>query len=89
MRHADYVYCNRDDSRRVRVFRRVNGRWDYDVFYPDGDVVTYSAEVGDDFATKRDALAEANYNNGPLRSIAVGDTVTGAAWYAKQRKSRR
>lgn len=81
--HADYVYRNDDDSLRVRVFRRENGRWDYDVFYPSGKVATFSEDAGDDFRTKRDALTWADDEHGPLQSIAVEGNVCGKDWYAK------
>ena len=78
-RHADYVYRNVDDSVRVRVRRRDGDRWDYDVFYPDA-IETYSEEAGDDFASKRAALADANRRHGPLRPIATAGTVVDDAW---------
>ena len=78
-RHADYVYRDEDDAVRVRVHRRESGRWDYDVFYSDA-IETYSDGAGDDFASKRDALAEANRQHGPLRPIAVEGSVVDAAW---------
>lgn len=87
-KHDDYVYCNDDDSLRVRVFRRESGRWDYDVFYPSGKVATFSEDAGDDFRTKRDALAWADDEHGPLHSVTVGDSVTDKAWYARNMARR-
>ena len=84
-RHADYIYRNRNDSLRVRVFRRESGRWDYDVFHPTGAITTYSERAADDFATKRDALAEARYQYGALRPITVTGSVTDRTWYVKQK----
>jgi hypothetical protein len=88
-RHADYVYRNQDDTLRVRVHRRENGHWDYDVFLPNGDIKSYSEDAGDDFYTKRDAVAEANYQYGPLRSIAVKGNVVDDEWYARHVRTRR
>jgi len=88
-KHADYVYRDRHDSLRVRVHRRLNGRWDYDVFYPSGKITTYADEAGDDFATKRDAVAEANSQHGPLHAIAVEGNVVDAAWYRRASESSR
>jgi hypothetical protein len=82
-RHADYVYRNKRDSLRVRLHRRENGRWDYDVFQPSGAIATYSDEAGDDFATKRDALAAATAQHGPLRAIAVQGNVVDDAWRSR------
>lgn len=82
-KHIDYVYRNKNDALRVRVFQRENSRWDYDVFYPSGSIKTYSDEAGDNFANKRAALAEANYQHGPLRPIAAEGGVTDTAWYRK------
>ena len=87
-KHADYVYRNDDDSLRVRVFRRENGRWDYDVFDPFRDMETFSVEAGDDFRTKREALAWASRTHGPLYPITVGDSVVDKAWYAKNMARR-
>lgn len=87
-KHADYIYRNTNDSVRVRVHRRDSGRWDYDVFYTSGTVKTYSDEAGDDFATKRDALAEARHQHGTLKPIAVRGSVTDDAWFAKHRERR-
>ncbi len=81
--HADYVYRNQHDSLRVRVHRKENGRWDYDVFYPSGKIEVYSVEAGDDFVTKRNALAEANAQHGPLHAIAGAGNVVDAAWYRR------
>lgn len=88
-KHADYIYRNKHDSLRVRVHRRESGRWDYDVFYPSGKIATYSDEAGDDFATKRDALAEAKEQHGPLYAIAVEGNVTDSAWYRRASKRAR
>ena len=88
-KHADYIYRNQDDSLRVRVHRKESGRWDYDVFYPSGSIKTYSDGAGDDFASKRDAIAEAIYQHGPLRPISVTGHVVDAAWFAKQKRRRR
>jgi hypothetical protein len=85
-KHADYVYRNRDDSLRVRVFQRETGRWDFDVFYPSGAIKTYSEGAEDNFASKREALAEANYQHDKLTPITVTSTITDKAWYAKQQK---
>jgi len=85
-KHTDYVYRNKDDSIRVRIFQRENGRWDYDAFYPSGSVKTYSDEAGDNFSTKRAALAEANYQHGPLRAITSLGGVTDVAWYRKHQR---
>jgi len=85
-KHADYIYRNEDDSLRVRVYRSLSNRWDYDVFYANGDVETFSTEAGDDFATKRDAIAYADSQHGPLRAIAVEGNVVDDAWYRKQRR---
>lgn len=87
-RSADYVYRNADDSRRVRVFRRESGRWDYDVFYPLGKTATYSEEAGDDFPTKRAAIAQASEEHGPLFPIATSGQVVDKAWYAKNLTQR-
>ena len=52
-KHSDLIFRNALDTRRVRIFRRDSGRWDYDVFAKGrSDVETYSAEAGDDFATR-------------------------------------
>lgn len=88
-KHADYIYRNQNDSVRVRVHRRENSRWDYDVFYPTGAIKTYSEGAGDDFADKRDAVAEAIYQHGPLRPISVEGHVVDAAWFAKQKRIRQ
>lgn len=88
-KHADYIYRNKDDTLRVRVHRRLSGRWDYDVFYPSGAISIYSDGAGDDFASKREALAEANFQIGPLRPITVEVNVTDAAWYRKHRRPER
>lgn len=84
-KHADYVYKNSDDSLRVRVYRRDDGRWDYDAFFPNGDIRTFLSD-GDDFASKRDAVANALVQHGPLRPIAVEGVIVDAAWFAKQRR---
>ena len=85
--HADYVYRNRDDSLRVRLFQRETGRWDYDVFHPNGAIKTYSEGAGDNFATKRDALAEAIYQYGKLTPITTTGAIADKAWYAKQQQT--
>lgn len=87
--HADYVYRNRDDSLRVRLFQRETGRWDYDVFHPNGAIKTYSEGAGDDFATKRDAIAEAIYQYGKITPITVADAVADKTWYANQQRTTR
>jgi hypothetical protein len=51
-RHADLIFRNASDTRRIRVFRRESGRWDYDVFTKGRGVETYSSDAGDDFATR-------------------------------------
>ena len=52
-KHSDLIFRNALDNRRVRIFRRDSGRWDYDVFTKGrSDVETYSTEAGDDFATR-------------------------------------
>lgn len=81
-KNPDYVYRNGEDSLRVRVFRRENDRWDYDVFYPSGKIVTYSEAAGDDFRTKRDALERANEENGFLSPVVTEGSVVDKAWYA-------
>jgi hypothetical protein len=88
-KHADYVYRNSDDSLRVRIQRKENGRWDYDVFYPSGDIRTFSADAGDEFGSKRDALANAILQHGALVPIAVTRSVVDAAWFAKQGRRKR
>lgn len=85
-KHADYIYRNKQDTLRIRVHRRANGRWDYDVFYPSGKIATYSDEAGNDFATKRDTVDEANEQHGPLRAIAVEGNVTDPAWHQRASK---
>lgn len=88
-RAADYVYRNKGDTLRVRVHRKESGRWNYDVFHPSGSITSYSHEAGDDFKTKRNALAEASYHHGPLTPIATEGTVVDAAWYRTNRRSER
>lgn len=85
---ADYVYRNHDDSMRVRVFRRDNGHWDYDAFLANGDIKTFSTDAGDDFRTKRDALADARHWYGKLTAIVVEGFVDNA-WFVKQYERRR
>lgn len=76
---ADYVYRNQRDTIRVRIFQRESGRWDYDVFLPNGDIKTFS-EDSDDFRTKRDALSWAATQYGPLKSINPEGSVVNDAW---------
>jgi len=51
-KHTDLIFRNAMDTRRVRIFRRESGRWDYDVFTKGRAIETYSTEAGDDFATR-------------------------------------
>lgn len=75
-RHADYVYRNLDDTRRVRVLRRESGRWVFDVFNRDGSVETSSSH-GEDYARKRDAKNVASDLVGVLVSLQVNNMRDG------------
>ena len=68
-KHTDWVYSNKDDTVRVRVFKRSGGWWDYDVFKKSkgGYSHTFSTESADTFRTKKEALTWANKEFGPLR----------------------
>lgn len=78
-RHADLVFRNALDTRRCRVFRRESGRWDYDVFTKGrNDVETYSAEAGDDFATRAAAKWHALENTDA--TIEINPTTVTEGW---------
>ena len=89
IRQADYVYRNKGDTLRVRIHRKENDRWDFDVFYPNGSMTTFSEDAGDDFWTKRAALARANSQHGPLSPITTKGTVVDEAWYRRNRRAER
>ena len=72
----DYVYKNRDDTVRIRIFKHSNRSWDYDVFTKDGKVTTYSSEAGDLFFTKGEAKKDAEQQYGKLVSLGSVKTVT-------------
>ena len=43
----DYIYHNKSDSIRVRIFKRKERFWDADIFYRDGVYETVSVELAD------------------------------------------
>lgn len=67
--HADYVYSNKDDTIRVKIFQRESGEWDYDVFEKSkgGFSYTFSTEAGDIFRTKKEALDDAKREFGIMK----------------------
>lgn len=75
-RHADYVYRNADDTRRVRILKRENGRWVFDVFTRDGSV-TASSDYAEDYGRKLDAKNAAIETVGSLISIQVSNVREG------------
>lgn len=77
-KYSDYVYATADDSIRVRIFQRGSGRWDFDMFHRERSLIsTFSADAGDDFRTKKEALAEARRMFPGLEIITPGETWTG------------
>ena len=76
MPFADYVYRNADDTRRVRIFKRENGRWVFDVFSRDGSIET-SSNHAEDYGRKIDARDAAVDVIGPLVSIQVSEVRAG------------
>lgn len=76
MRHADYIYRNTDDTRRVRILQRENGRWVFDVFHRDGSIET-SSDHGEDYRRKIDAKNAVVDAIGPLISIQVNEVRAG------------
>lgn len=76
MRHADYVYRNADDTRRVRILKRENGRWVFDVFHRDGSIET-SSDHAEDYRRKIDARGAAVDTVGPLVPIQVSEVRAG------------
>lgn len=79
MRRADYVYRNKDDDRRVRIFKRDNGTWDMDEFrrWPKGgwSMTTWTSDATDPFPTLKEARATAEDRIGQLTSLQT-ETVT-------------
>jgi hypothetical protein len=75
-RHADYVYRNVDDTRRVRIFKRESGRWAFDLFERDGGVAA-SSDSAEDYDRKVDAKNAAIEAVGTLVSIQVDEVRDG------------
>lgn len=96
MRFCDYVYRDRDDRTRLRIFRRDTthgGRWDYDVFrrgMVEGgwSVETFSERAGDNFRTRAEAIDEAEGCWGDLTPIKVGAVTEGWPARAPAKKTR-
>ena len=67
---ADYVFRDRTDQRRVRLFRRDEG-WDFDVFEREPRAVwNYTSKMAESpFLTRREAKQVALDLVGPLTSI--------------------
>lgn len=76
-RHADYVYRNSDDTKRVRLFKRESGRWVFDICSRDGSIDTSSTDA-EDYVRKSGAKKRAIEIVGTLVSIQV-ETVR-AGW---------
>ena len=76
---GEYIYKNKSDSVRIKIFVRCNLReWDVDVWTRDnGEVRTYSSEVGDLFATKREAKQIMTEAYGPLAAINPATVTEG------------
>lgn len=80
---ADYVYANRDDTRRVRVFKHLSGEgWDFDVFRRNAlgggwtvQAAYVTAHGESPEHTRASALAFADDVVGELKPIKV-ETVT-------------
>jgi len=67
--YSDWVYSNKDDNVRVKIFKRSAGWWDYDVFEKSkgGYSYTFSTEAADTFKTKKEALEWAKKEFGNLK----------------------
>jgi len=76
MRFSDYVYRNANDTQRVRILQRENGRWVFDVFSRDG-AIEASSDYAEDYGRKVDAKSAAVERVGSLTSIQVREIRDG------------
>jgi len=77
---ADYVYKNKDDSIRVRLFNR-GGWWDADIFFKDKSFsdknpINWSNSVGDKLKKKDEMKAQIEEEYGKLKSLGYIQSVT-------------
>jgi hypothetical protein len=74
-KHADYIYRNKRDTIRVRIFKQIDNEekligWDYDFTSKhDGRIRCQSDGSADLFDKKSEALEAANRAFGPLKAI--------------------
>ena len=74
---SDYVYKNKGDTIRIRIFKKDLNNWDFDIFKKGvSEVITCGVEGATSFDTKRTAKAEAVALLGSLYSINPENTVT-------------
>lgn len=73
---TDYVYKNKDDSIRIRIYKRDSNEWDYDIFHKDGKFENFAENAGDAFSHKRTARLDAEKEYGKLISLGNIETVT-------------
>ncbi len=75
-KQTDYVYKNKTDSIRIRIYQRDSNEWDYDIFHKNGTFENYAENAGDAFPLKRDAKSYAESQHGKLASLGSIETVT-------------
>ena len=78
---SDYIYKNKADTIRVKIFQAETmfNEWNVDIFdrrSGDLDVTTFSVEFGDYFNTMRDAKEWIVSEFGEVKSMGKIETVT-------------
>lgn len=84
-RHSDYCYRNADDTVRVRIFRGLAGRWDFDTVRCGGEIINHASKAATNYATKAEAKNRAIEEIGALTSIQVESLTDG--WQRPSTKS--
>ena len=79
-KYSDYIYRNKDDTIRVKIFKRQEKYWDADVFFRNNSEkdYTWSPEMADRIFTKNEMKKEMERLHGKLFPMgSVSSTLEG------------